>query len=127
MKKVSKYDNIRIAYKIWMLTESGENILGEGKLHLLIGIAGKGSIRLAANDIGISYRKAWGDIRKAEQLLGFPLVQKQRGGRDGGRTTLTRDGELLLEAYEKMRNDFQVVVNDIIRDFKRKIKGVVRK
>jgi len=48
---------------------------------LLKSIEKHGSLISAAREMKISYRKAWGDLQKAETFLGFPLVEKQRGGR----------------------------------------------
>lgn len=123
MKKFSKYNNILVIYKLWMTDEAGRNILGEGRIKLLFLIAQNGSISSAAKEIGVSYRKAWGDLRTAEQLLGFALIERRRGGKSGGQTLLTEEGKILIESYQEMKIEFQQVVNEVIRKFKRKIKG----
>jgi molybdate transport repressor ModE-like protein len=55
----------------------------------------------------ISYRKAWGDIKKAQDNLNVTLVEKQRGGRAGGKTVLTDEGRKLLRTYTKFRADIE--------------------
>lgn len=124
MSEVSKYSNIRVNYKIWISAEDGTNILGDDKFMLLATINESGSLRTAAEKLNISYRKAWGDLKKCEELLGFALIEKHRGGSDGGGTILTTEGERFIETYETMQMHFQGAVSDIIRDFKKTLKGV---
>ena len=55
----------------------------------------------------MSYRKAWGDVRAIEGHLGFAVLDRQRGGRGGGESKLTQQGEKLLDAYSKIKNDME--------------------
>ncbi len=118
----SKYSNIRVNYKIWITSQDEQNILGDGKWKLLKEIDNRGSLTEAAKFIGVSYRKAWGDLKKIEETLGLVLLIKQRGGVAGGRTTLTDEGKRLLDAYEALQGKFQNAVNDLIIDFKKTLK-----
>jgi molybdate transport repressor ModE-like protein len=47
--------------------------------HLLEGIAETGSVRAAADKLGISYRNVWGKLEAAETALGQKLVVKNKG------------------------------------------------
>lgn len=123
MEKFNKYSNIQVDYKIWIKAEDGTNILGDDKFMMLRAIKDEGSLKTAAEKLHISYRKAWGDLKTCEELLGFPLLEKHRGGADGGRTILTDEGLRFITLYESMHNDFQTAVNDIIRRFKKSLKG----
>ena len=69
--------------KIWISTEAGESVFGGGKYRLLKAIEEEGSLVAAAVRMGISYRKAWGDLKKAEEHLGKKLIVKERGGSGG--------------------------------------------
>ena len=77
---------------------------------MLHAIDDSGSLRKAAEQLGISYRKAWGDIRAAEGHLGFKLVNRQRGGNSGGSSILTERARHLLQAFEKINTHIQTVV-----------------
>jgi molybdate transport system regulatory protein len=121
-EKYDKYSNISLHYKFWMTTNEGEHAIGDGRLQLLMTINELGSLRAAAEKLGISYRKAWGDLNVTEELLGFPLIEKKRGGKDGGTTTLTKDGKILIEAYAAFRAEFQETINESIIKFKRTLK-----
>ncbi|MEI6764355.1 MAG: LysR family transcriptional regulator [Bacteroidota bacterium] len=120
--KFPKYSNIRIDYKIWMSSCDGLEIMDDAKWNLLIAIQEYGSLMAAANKCEISYRKAWGDLKKAEAFLGFQIIEKHRGGKDGGTTALTPDGELLILSYKQFRKDFQESVHQCIIHFKKSLK-----
>ena len=79
------------------------------------------SIVAAAAAMNISYRKAWGMINKVETKLGFQLVIKQRGGSDGGFTTLSTEGYELLQGYKELISHFDKSINDITKRFFHKI------
>lgn len=123
MSKYSKYSNIQVNYKIWINTEDGTSILGDDRFLLLKTIKELGSLKTASEKLRISYRKAWGDLRTCEELLGFSLIEKHRGGAEGGSTKLTEEGLRFIDLYEKMQNDFQLAVNDIIKSFKKSLKN----
>lgn len=40
-------------------------------------------------------------IKDIEWELGFPIVEKWTGGSKGGGTSITKEGEELIETYEK--------------------------
>ena len=117
----STRNDVFIQYKLWLQSISGEGIIGEGKIRLLQKIAELGSLSAAAEVLGMSYRKAWGDIRKAEKLLGYPLTEKHRGGRDGGSSVLTPRAIRLLEAYNALKMDFSRNLDEAVTEFKRRI------
>ncbi len=123
MEKFSKYSNVHVDYTIWIKDENGADIIGDDKFLMLKTIREEGSLKTAAEKLHISYRKAWGDLKTCEDLLGFPLLEKQRGGADGGRTLLTDEGIRFITLYESMHNEFQVAVTEIIKRFKKTLKG----
>lgn len=122
-EKLSKYSNIRLNYNIWLTSEDDEHILGDDIYLLLKSINSKESLSAAAKENKISYRKAWGDLKTCEEKLGFTLIFKQRGGKDGGSTMLTEEGLKLLHAFDRLHVEFQKSVNEVIIDFKRTVKG----
>ncbi len=97
-------------FKLWLSNNQAEGIFGDGKWRLLKTVGQKGSLQAASNALGISYRKAWGDLKKAEKYLHVSLVDKHRGGRKGGSTELTDAGRVWVKAYEGFRNDVEKAV-----------------
>jgi len=119
---VSKYSNIRVNYNLSVTSENGDVLIAESDWQLLKAIKDKGSLKQASDVVGVSYRKAWGDLRRVEESLGFSIITKHRGGESGGNTLLTKDGENLFSSYEKLQANFQNAVNNYIIEFKKSIK-----
>lgn len=118
-----KFSNFWVGYKIWLDNEKGEGILGEGIIELLRQIEKTSSLVAASNERGISYRKAWGDIKNAESLLGVQLIDRKRGGECGGTSTLTPDAIRIIEAWDKLHLKFDQSIEEMIIEFKRFIKS----
>ena len=115
--KGSKYFDIFLKYRIWLENTDGEGILGDGKLKLIKCIGELGSLKAAADKTGVSYRKAWGNIKEAEEKLGFALVERHRGGQHGGQSFLTEEGKKLIEAYDELMLEFDTSIYKITKKF----------
>jgi molybdate transport system regulatory protein len=115
--KGSKYYDVFLKYRIWLENTGGDSVLGDGKLELIKCIGELGSLKAAADKIGISYRKAWGNVKEAEENIGFALVEKQRGGQHGGQSFLTEEGRKLIEAYEELMLEFDIAIYKITKKF----------
>ncbi len=122
-QEFKKYSNIRVNYKVSITSETGYELIGDSDWELLLKIQENASLKIAAEKVGISYRKAWGDLRKIENKLGFAIVEKNRGGESGGYTKLTAEGETLINAYKELNINFQNAVNKYIIEFKKSIKS----
>ena len=118
----SSKNDVFLRYKLWLSAVSGEGIIGESQYRLLRSIEKHGSLKAAAEELGTSYRKAWGDIKHAEELLGYDLTEKHRGGKDGGKSSLTRKAGNLLEAYDALHKKLDDTIEDAYAEFKKKIK-----
>lgn len=68
---------------------------------LLINIKEFNSLQKACTATDISYSKGSRMIKDIEWELGFPIVEKWTGGSSGGGTSITEEGEELLNTYEK--------------------------
>lgn len=118
-----KYDNIYVGYSFWLADKEHGNIISPEMWTLLLTIDKMRSISSAAKEMKISYRKAWDMIRHCEEALGFQLFVKSRGGKDGGITTLSPDGEALVAAYHKLVANLEPAFEQYIVSFKRTLKG----
>jgi len=115
--KGDKYFNVFLDYRLWLKTIDDKGIMGDGCFLLLNEIKNKGSLKEAAEKLEVSYRKAWGIIKKSENILGFKLVDKYRGGKDGGHSFLTTDGINLIHAYLELKNDIDVSIKKVTKKF----------
>jgi molybdate transport system regulatory protein len=102
-KKNNGHENgtIRPRVKLYLSTDEIDGVFGPGKLLLLRAIEREGSLSAAARSLGRSYRKAWGDIKRAEEGLGRRLVTRSRGGRERGMMRLTGFAVALAGAWER--------------------------
>ncbi|MBP1715947.1 MAG: putative transcriptional regulator, ModE family [Deltaproteobacteria bacterium] len=89
---------MEIKAKIW-LEKQGEVIAGDGKVRLLKLVERHGSIQKAAQENGMSYRHAWGAIRKMEMRSGMKLVETRAGGKAGGGASLTEPAKDFVARY----------------------------
>jgi molybdate transport system regulatory protein len=86
---------------------AGKNIaFGPGKAELLEALETTGSITQAANQLGMSYMRAWTLIRTMNRCFCEPLVDAMRGGmRGGGGARLTPTGRQVLQLYRQMDDE----------------------
>jgi molybdate transport system regulatory protein len=88
---------------LWL--ESDGRAFGEGPAALLDLVRTEGSLNKAAAQLGMSYNKAWRSLKAAEDRLGFALLERQVGGKQGGGSRLSASGEELLRRYQDLRAD----------------------
>ena len=74
---------MKLQYKIW-LEKNGEQVFGDGIYRLLMLVDELGSINQAAYVEKMSYRQAWGKIKRIEKRLNMRLLDRRRGGETGG-------------------------------------------
>ena len=99
---------MEIKTKFW-IENKGEVVLGGGKTALLLAVDRLGSIQRAAEECGMSYRHAWGAIKKIEKRAGFKILDIRIGGRDGG-AQLTPKGKVFVETTDVIFKDLQAIV-----------------
>ncbi len=83
---------------LWLGTEMGV-FFGPGRAELLELIEYHGSLKKAAEELGMSYRAAWGKIKKTEAVIGNKLVEKKGSYKDGYQ--LTDYGKALTEQFRR--------------------------
>ena len=80
-----------------------ESLFGKGICDLCLGVRETGSLNAAAKSMGMAYSKAWRIIKETEAALDVQLLH--RDGAHG--STLTAEGERLLEAYVEINEKLQ--------------------
>jgi len=92
--------------KMW-LERDGSFIISDGRAKLLRKIKDTGSLSKAAKDMDMSYRHAWGILKRISDNAGGSVVKSTRGGKEGGLTSLTHLGEEILREYEHKASSLQ--------------------
>ncbi len=98
---------IRPKFKLWFVDDEDEYIFGLGIMKLLAEIDKTGSISAATRELHMSYRYALERITIVEKRLDRPLVERARGGREGGGAHLTAFGRQLLTEYQGIESSLK--------------------
>lgn len=98
--------------KIWVETEKGK-LLGPGRIELLERINACGSLRQAALQMEMSYKKAWDLISDMNEQFKQPVVNSNRGGKNGGSAVVTEKGLEVISQYRELVAHFQKFVKEV--------------
>ncbi len=107
-----------------LLKKDGEFVISRGRARLLELVDETGSISESAKELKMSYRHAWGIIKKIEGDAGFEVIKTHRGGSDKGGSVLTSKGKELLETYHELKKEHRgdvymnpaITVDGILRE-----------
>jgi molybdate transport system regulatory protein len=88
----------------------GKPVFGPGAYSILKAVQETGTIAEGAKKLRMSYRYAWGVIRKIEKRIGAPLLETRKGGTvGGGGATVTALGLQFMELFAKAEQEFEKV------------------
>ena len=112
------HNDLDIRSKIW-IEVGGEPVFGRGRRFLLEAIDSHGSINRAAQEVDISFRKAWSHIkshgRAARRETGRSADRRQ----ERRRRILTDDARKFLKKYEALEKGIQEIVDKRFRAYSR--------
>ena len=90
---------VKLCSRVWFEQE-GEYIFGPGVFRLIKKVHELGSLKKATEDLRMPYRGAWGRLRKAEQALGFSLLESMSERHQGMKAT--EQALEMVDAYERL-------------------------
>jgi molybdate transport system regulatory protein len=99
---------------IWLEGSEG-TFLGYGRIALLERIREYGSITKAAKALEMPYRKAWLLIDSMNRQIPKPFVVTSAGGKKGGGTRVTPEGEKAIAVFWKIHDNFQAFLKSQAR------------
>jgi molybdate transport repressor ModE-like protein/molybdopterin-binding protein len=79
-----------------------QGVLDYEKLDFMRAIDNTGSLLAAAEDLEITYRTAWIWAKEMNRIWGKPLLARTHGGKGGGGTQLTPEGNSVLALASKL-------------------------
>jgi len=100
-------EKYKVKGRIW-IEINDKTFIGEGKALLLEKTAELGSLRKAAVDLNISYRKAWYSLNQMNKTAETPLITLKHGGRQGGIAEISEFGKEVLGKFKQLKKDFLV-------------------
>ncbi|MCP4679239.1 MAG: LysR family transcriptional regulator [Deltaproteobacteria bacterium] len=104
---------MKVHTKIWLESDAGKLLLGEGRLEIFQAIDRTGSLSAASRELGMSYRAVWGKVRATEERLGIKLVDGVAGGPKHGGTQLTDEAHTFIARFEEFNNRARAAVDHI--------------
>jgi molybdate transport repressor ModE-like protein len=92
-----------------------------GRIKLLLSLIDEThSVRKACSHISVSYSKAWNMLNHLEEELGYEVLTRQQGGKNGGKTELTPAGkQFLLDFSTFEANVRQYAADEFERIFRK--------
>jgi molybdate transport system regulatory protein len=84
--------------------------VGGERIALLEALGELGSIRAAAERVGLSYKAAWDAVQALNNLFDAPLVAARAGGAQGGAAELTPSGRAVVAAFRRVETDLADVL-----------------
>ena len=90
------------------LEDQNRYILGPGRVELLRSLEELGSLRKAAQKLGMSYRWAWGRLKELEKTLDVSLLAQDPES-VGKAKTLTAEARELLAWYNAVEKEVEEV------------------
>jgi len=96
---------VKVNGSLWLEAAEG-HFFGPGPVELLERIAETGSIRMAAKEMDMSYKKAWALVNALNAQTVSPVVIPQTGGKKGGGSTLTAEALEMIAYHRLLRQRF---------------------
>lgn len=94
-----------LSYDMRLRVSRTERAFGPGVAELMEQVEKTGSLSGGCKSMKMAYSKGWKILKRAEEDLGFLLVQGNRGGNNGGKTVLTPEGKAFLERYRAFERE----------------------
>ncbi len=120
--EISFMENLSLKFKIWLENDDNLGVLGDGKCRLLKTIHETGSLKEAMKIHELTYRKTWDNLNKIEKMLGFQIIERQRGGLSGGKTVLTSQGQAIVKAFDHFHEQYDSFIQQALAQTLKEIK-----
>ena len=91
--------------------------IGPGVAEFLILVDQSNSMQTACKEMEMSYSKGWKIIKKAEQYLGYSLIESKSGGASGGSSHLTPEAKELLTRYQGMEKELKTATAQLFEKY----------
>lgn len=116
-RRLTEFHNSRLMRPLVKVRLANQKpFFGPGTVTLLRQIERLGSVREACEKTGISYSKGWKIIQTAEEGLGYQIVERQPGGKNGGTASVTNKGIQLIERFEVYERKVEQAAEEIFQN-----------
>lgn len=95
-----------------------EKVFFDKKLAMLLGLIDETkSVRAASEKMCLSYSSCWNMIRRLEEQLHVPLLERIQGGSSGGGSVLTEQGKELLKKYTEYCKKIHCAAEELFDEY----------
>ena len=119
-------DNLSLKVKLYLEDKDGK-FMGIGVLWLLEKVRSCGSLRSAAEEMDISYSKAFRMVRNLETALGKDVLERRRGGAERSGARLTQFGEQFIALYDGFQKECKDLLDKPFAEFSGKLESMIGK
>lgn len=102
-----------INFTIKTIVFNKDPAFGKGVARIMSLVKETSRLSEAYKIMGLSSSKGWKIIKRAEEDLGFQLFNTVVGGKDGGHSTLSVEGEEFLKRYNSFIDELDEASNKI--------------
>ncbi len=95
-------ENRKLHEQVRLRIYGDDLIFGPGVAQIMELVEETGSLAEACRQMKMAYSKGWKIVKRAEDNLGFSLMDGTSGGKSGGRMVLTEQGRDFLKRYQAM-------------------------
>lgn len=103
---------VHVTGSVWF-DKAEKPFLGSDRIELLEKIQALGSITRAAKAVGISYKTAWEIVDAMNNLADKPLVVRITGGKGGGGTHLTPEGQKIISSFKIVQEEHKAFLENV--------------
>ncbi|MCK9224470.1 MAG: LysR family transcriptional regulator [Candidatus Muirbacterium halophilum] len=104
--------NVSVDGKFW-LKNNKDICISEGKIELIKKVVSEGSISKAAKKMQMSYKAAWDMIEEINSFTSSVIIEKNRGGKNGGGCQITSFGKNFLKKYDKISEEYSEMIKKL--------------
>jgi molybdate transport system regulatory protein len=108
---------MEIKYKI-QIKKNDKVIFDKDRYNIIKAIDEKSSLNAAVKELKISYRWAWEKLKDFQETMGFSLVEININKKN---MKLTRHARALIERFEKLEKDVEMILHKNNHDFQKLI------
>ena len=111
--------------KLYITGSDGKKYMGIGVLWLLEEIDKSKSLRSASINMGLSYSKAYGMLKRLEDEVGRPFVERKRGGATREGLELTPFARSYMDLYRESQTSAKEAAEKEFVSFREKVETLI--
>lgn len=115
---------MELKVKIYLEDEQ-DKFMGIGVLWLLMNIQEKHSLKAAAEEMGISYTKAYSMINRLEEGLGQKILDRKKGGKNRSGAELTDFAKNFIPLYDEFQKNCKNILDKPFDKFKKNLDKLI--